>query len=301
MKIILGSRGSKLALWQAHWVQKRLEASRYDTEIKIIKTSGDQMKEVTLAQSGTKGLFIKEIEEALLAGEVDLAVHSLKDLPVEQPAGLFVAAVPEREDPRDVLILRQAANGRELPPGAKVGTGSLRRQSQLCHFYHHLEIVPMRGNIDTRLKKLDRGDCDALVMAAAGLKRLGFESRITRYFAPDEICPAAGQGALALEVRRDDAKVLAAVAPLDHAATHAAVRAERAALKELGGGCQLPIAVHASLDGEGLRLRGVVASPDGQKMIRASAAGLSRDPEELGVRVAQDLLRQGARSMIESI
>lgn len=300
MKIVIGSRGSKLALWQAHWGKQRLEAVGYEIEIKIIKTTGDKCAEVPLTQSGTKGLFIKEIEEALLAGQVDLAVHSLKDLPTEQPEGLYVAAVPEREDPRDVFISKDGTALSQFSPGARIGTSSLRRQTQLRRLRPHLEIVPLRGNIDSRLKKLDRGDCDALVLAAAGVRRLGFESRITHYFSHDEICPAVGQGALAIELRRDDAKILAAVRPLDHYPTHQAVRAERAALRELGGGCQLPIAAYASHDGDRLRLLGVVASSDGAKIIRASAMGANQNPEELGARVAQDLLKQGARSILDT-
>ncbi len=301
MKLVIGSRGSKLALWQANWVKTRLESTGHELEIRIIKTTGDKLAEVPLTQSGTKGLFIKEIEEALLAGEIDLAVHSLKDLPTDQPAGLLVAAVPEREDPRDAYLARNGTAFEALPTSAKVATSSLRRQSQLRILRPDLEYIAMRGNVDTRLKKLDRGDCAGLIMAVAGLRRLGFESRITRFFSPSEICPAVGQGALAIEVRKDDRRASGAIAPLDHAGTHQAVRAERAALKELGGGCQLPIAAHAWHDEDCLRLIGVVASPDGSKVYRAATSGHADHPEDLGRTVARELLKQGAKSVIEAL
>jgi hydroxymethylbilane synthase len=301
MKIIIGSRGSKLALWQANWVKDRLAAASYQLEIKIIKTTGDKMQNVPLATSGTKGLFIKEIEEALADNSADLAVHSLKDLPTVQLEGLYVAAVPEREDPRDVFISKNGQLLSELPPGSRVGTSSLRRQAQLRGLRNNLEIVPLRGNLDTRLRKLERGDCDALVLAAAGVHRLGLKERITAYFAPDEMCPAVGQGALAIEIRRGDERIGRAVAPLDHPVTHLAVRAERATLRSLGGGCQVPIAAHATLEGTELRLLAVVASTDGVRIIRASAVGPSSDPESLGARVAEHLLKQGASAILASI
>jgi hydroxymethylbilane synthase len=297
VRLTIGSRGSKLALWQANWVKQQLERAGHQIEIRIIKTTGDKL-EVSLTQSGTKGLFIKEIEEALLARQVDLAVHSLKDLPTDQPEGLRVAAVPEREDPRDVLIAKNGTPLSALPSGFRIGTSSLRRQTQLRHLRPDIETVPMRGNIDTRLNKLERGDCHALVLAAAGVRRLGFTARITSYFSADEMCPAVGQGALAIELRTDNAGALEAVAALDHAPTHRAVRAERAALRELGGGCQLPIAAHASGSGEKLKLVGVVASADGKEMIRGSALGALDRPEELGARLAEDLLKQGARAIL---
>lgn len=298
MRIIIGSRGSKLALCQAGWVKDRLAQTGHEAEVKIIKTTGDKLANVPLARSGVKGVFIKEIEEALLAGAVDIAVHSLKDLPAEQPQGLSVAAVPEREDARDVLISRSGAPLDDLPPQARVGTGSLRRESQLRALRGGLEIISIRGNIDTRLKKLDGGQCDALVLAAAGLRRLGLEARITRYFEADEICPAVGQGALAIESREGDARIASAVAPLDHEATHQAVRAERATLLELGGGCQTPMAAHACVDGDDLRLVAVVASLDGLRVLRGSTSGPRSAPEELGRKAAQDLIARGARDVL---
>jgi hydroxymethylbilane synthase len=301
MKVIIGSRGSPLALWQANWVKDRLATAGFEVEIRIIKTTGDKLAHVPLAHPGSKGLFIKEIEEALTAGEVDLAVHSMKDVPTEQPSGLVVAAVPEREDARDVLITRDGKQFAQLPPGARVGTSSVRRQAQLRKLRSDLELVPMRGNLDTRLRRLARGDCDALVLAAAGVHRLGLRGRITEYFTLDQVCSAVGQGALALEVRRGDERLERAVKPLDHAPTHLAVRAERALLQHLGGGCQVPIAAHARPEDERLNLVGVVASPDASVLVRATASGPMGDPEALGARVASDLLEQGAQTILKSI
>lgn len=299
--MIIGSRGSKLALWQAEWVKSQLLAGGYQVEIRTIKTTGDKMVDAPLPDSGVKGLFIKEIEEALIAGVVDLAVHSLKDLPNDQPDGLQVAAVPERADARDVLVSREAKLFANLPPGARVGTSSLRRKSQAGYLRRDLEIIPVRGNLDTRLKKLERGDYDALIMAAAGLHRLGFQDRITQYFSTTEMCPAVGQGALAIEIRKGDERIARAVGPLDHAPTHAAIRAERSTLRRLGGGCQLPIAAHAIAEEDCLRMRGVVASPDGTKMIHATAPGFINDPETLGATVAESLLSQGALSILDLV
>src|SRR2546426_232296 len=315
MRIIIGTRGSKLALWQAGWVRDQLAAQGHEVEIKVIKTTGDRLGNVPLTQSGTKGLFIKEIEEALAAKEIDLAVHSLKDLPTEQPPGLRVAAVPSRADPRDVLISSGAKPLSALPSGSRVGTGSLRRQSQLRAMRRDLEAVPVRGNVDTRLRKLERGECDALVLAAAGLDRLGLSERVTQYFSVSEMCPAVGQGALAIETREGDDRIEQAVLPLDDARAREAVRAERALLRCLGGGCQAPIAAHASRAGshgtvfvpwdlradEKLELLGVVAALDGSRIVRATAAAPAGDPEGLGAMVAQELLKQGAREILSSM
>ncbi len=298
MKVIIGSRGSKLALWQANWVRDQLVAAGCDVEIRIIKTTGDKLANLSLTQSGTKGLFIKEIEEALAAGEVDVAVHSLKDLPTQQPEGLCVAAVPRREDARDVLIANQPFA--QLRTGARVGTSSLRRQAQLRHLRNDLDLVPMRGNLDTRLRKLDRGDCDALVLAAAGMHRLGLAPRIQQYFAVEEMCPAVGQGALAVEIREDDARMRSTIDPLDDAASHSAVGAERAALRYLGGGCQNSMAAHARLKEGELHLAGIVATPDGSRLLRSAVVGPAHDPEGLGAALAEDLLRQGARAILDA-
>lgn len=298
MKIVIGSRGSRLALWQANWVKKRLESSGHEVEILIVKTSGDKLPNTSLLASGAKGLFIKEIEDALLSGQADLAVHSLKDLPTEQPEGLVIAAVPERDDPRDVLVSKDGQTLHALPAGARIGTGSLRREAQLRALRPDLKILPLRGNVDTRLKKLDRGDCDALVLAAAGLDRLGMSSRIAYRFSEIELCPAVGQGALALEVQSEKALVLKAAQTLDHPATHCAVRAERAMLRSLGGGCQLPIAAYTTARNAELRLLGVVANPAGTKVLRATLSGSPRDPEALGSRVAGELIKQGAQALL---
>jgi hydroxymethylbilane synthase len=310
MNIVIGSRGSQLALWQANWVKDQLTAVGHEIAIEIIRTTGDKLQSFppeqpfpasiaqSIAEAGTKGLFIKEIEAALLAGKSDLAVHSLKDLPTVLPDGLSLAAVPPREDARDVFISAGGKPFEQVPAGARVGTSSLRRQTQLRRLRRDLELIPMRGNLDTRLRKLERGDCEALVLAAAGVHRLGLRERITGYFSFDQICPAVGQGALAIEIRRDDAELKRAVTVLDDPTTHFAVRAERAMLLRLGGGCQVPIAAHASFEDGQLRLRGIVASLDGSRLIRAVAAGSEKDPESLGAVVAEDLLEGGAGEIL---
>lgn len=298
MKLILGTRGSQLALWQAHWIKTRLEESGHQIEIKVIKTSGDKLSTASLAQSGMKGLFVKEIEEALLEGSVDLAVHSLKDLPLDQPEGLSIAAVPSREDARDALISRGGRNFMNLPPGSRIGTSSLRRRSQLLSLRADIDVVPVRGNVDTRLRKLRAGEYDALVMAAAGVHRLGFEGQITEYLSPSQICPAAGQGALAVEIRAGNDEVARTVGPLNDENTHQAVRAERAALRRLGGGCQTPIAAYATIEGECIAIVGVVADPNGARIIRSSARGEKNNPEAIGIQLAEDLLHQGAKTIL---
>ena len=292
--IIIGSRGSQLALWQSRWVAARLASFGEETRIEIIKTTGDQVQDVPLGQVGSKGLFTKEIEDALLDGSIDLAVHSLKDMPTELPAGLVLAAIPEREDVRDALIGRTLA---ELPAGAKVGTGSLRRGAQLRALRPDLDVVGIRGNVDTRLRKLDEGQYDAIMLAAAGLTRLGWAARINQYFEPSEICPAVGQGALAIETVEAKRNI---ASKLNDPATAIAVRAERSLLATLGGGCQVPVGAHALVNGELLELRGIVASPDGSRIVRSLLTGNTDDPEDLGHRVAKELLDQGARSLLEA-
>jgi hydroxymethylbilane synthase len=313
MRLTIGSRGSKLALWQARWVRDQLAAAGYEIEVCIIKTTGDKLQAVApgealpasmvqaVAEAGSKGLFIKEIEEALLAGEIDVAVHSLKDLPTDQPAGLSLGAVPRREDARDVFIARDGQPLENLPPRARVATSSLRRQTQLRALRPDLVYVAMRGNLDTRLRKLERGDCEALVLAAAGVHRLGLTECITSYFRLDQICPAVGQGALGIEVRADDPPAREAVARLDHMATHQAVRAERAVLRRLGGGCQVPIAAHAAVEDGHLRLQGLVANLEGTKVVRAQTNGPASGPEALGASVAEDLLCQGAGEILDAL
>jgi len=310
VNIVIGSRGSQLALWQANWVRGQLADAGHETAIEIIRTTGDKLQSYapeqpllssiaqSIAEVGAKGIFIKEIEEALLAGKADLAVHSLKDLPTILPEGLILAAVPPREDARDVFISAHGTPFEQLPAGARVGTSSLRRQTQLRRLRPDLELVAMRGNLDTRLRKLERGDCDALVLAAAGVHRLGLRERITGYFDFDQICPAVGQGALAIEIRGNDADLQRAVTLLDDPSTHLAVRAERAMLRRLGGGCQVPIAAHGTLENAQLYMRGIVASLDGSRLIQAVATGSEKDPESLGAAVAEDLLEKGAGEIL---
>ena len=293
--IVIGSRGSQLALWQARHIAARLEQLGEQTRIEIIKTTGDKITDVPLAQVGGKGLFTKEIEEALLAGSIDLAVHSLKDMPAALPAGLTLAAFPEREDPRDGLVGRTLA---ELRSGDKVGTSSLRRAAQLHALGLGLVIETLRGNVDTRLRKLDEGQYDAIVLAAAGLRRLGWENRITELLDPVVMCPAAGQGALAIETRDDGSTAYEIARKLDHAETRAAVTAERALLAVLEGSCQVPIGAYAHLEGSSIHLRVIVASPDGQRVIRDSMCG--EEPIALGHELGRRLLAAGARNILAS-
>ena len=310
MNILIGSRGSQLALWQANWVGERLKAAGHEVALEIIRTSGDKLQSYPptqplsasmaqiVAEAGTKGLFIKEIEEALLAEKVDIAVHSLKDLPTTLPPGLILAAVPPREEARDALISASGQPFEQLPAGARVGTGSPRRQAQLKRLRPDLQLTALRGNLPTRIRKLEDGECDALVLAAAGLHRLGLRDRITAYFSFDQICPAVGQGALALEIRQDHGAIARAIGPLDDPATHLAVRAERAMLQRLGGGCQVPIAAYASLEEGQMHLRGVVAGLDGSRLIGAAATGSPSDPESLGKAVGESLLEKGAAAIL---
>ena len=293
--LIIASRGSQLALWQAHWVEQQLAALGYPSRIEIIKTTGDKITDVPLAQVGAKGLFTKEIEEALLEGRADLAVHSLKDLPTELPAGLVLAAIPAREDPRDALVGKRLA---DLPAGARLGTSSLRRAAQLRKVRPDLRIEPVRGNLDTRLRKLDEGQYDAIVLAAAGLKRLGWEARIAEILPPDIVCPAVGQGALAIETGRTG---LLACQSLDHPATRSAVTAERALLAALGGGCQVPIGAYATVAGGRLFLQAVVVSPDGVDLVRDQSEGPTADALRIGRELGEALLAAGADSILESV
>jgi hydroxymethylbilane synthase len=295
--LTIGSRGSKLALWQANWVKQALMYLGEECRIEIIKTTGDKITDVPLAKVGTKGLFTKEIEEALAAERIDLAVHSLKDLPTELPEGLQIAAIPEREDARDALVGRRLA---ELGEGAKVGTSSLRRVAQLRAARPGLVIESVRGNLDTRLRKLAEGKYDALVLAAAGLRRLGWADRIAEYVPPAVMCPAVGQGALAIETRAEGAAARTC-ARLDHAAARVAVEAERAVLARLGGGCQVPIGAYGALDGDRLQLEAVVALPDGSSVIRRTARGAAREAARIGRALGQELLDAGGREILEQV
>ena len=294
--IVIGSRGSQLALWQAHHIAACLQKLGVETRLEIIKTTGDKITDVPLAQVGGKGLFTKEIEEALLAGSIDLAVHSLKDMPTALQAGLTLAAIPEREDPRDALIGKSLA---ELGPGSRVGTSSLRRAAQLHALGRGLVIENLRGNVDTRLRKLDEGQYDTIVLAAAGLRRLGWADRIQELLDPAIMCPAAGQGALAIETRDDSGAAYETARKLDHAETNAAVTAERALLAKLEGGCQVPIGAHGHFEGSTLHLQAIVASPDGTRAMRDSATG-SGNPAALGRELGERMLASGAREILGS-
>ena len=302
-KLIIGTRGSKLALWQTDWVKSELEKAHphIEIEIEIISTKGDRVLDVSLPKLGEegKGLFTKELEDAMLDRRIDLAVHSLKDLPTELPAGLHVAAICEREDPGDALVARSGISSFEdLPSGAIMGTSSLRRGAQLVAARPDLVIEPVRGNLDTRLRKLEEGKYDALVLAIAGLRRLGWKDRITERLSEDLMLPAVGQGALAIEARSDDPSTNEITRALNHLQTRLECMAERAFLKGLGGGCLVPIAARGRLEGEGLNLTGLVAKPDGSEILRDSINGPAEDAELIGQRLADRLLRRGADRLL---
>jgi hydroxymethylbilane synthase len=295
--IRIGSRGSQLALWQANHIVDALRARGLEVSIEIIKTTGDRMQEINLAQVGTKGMFTKEIEEALFQNRIDLAVHSLKDLPTELAADFALAAFPKRADPRDAFISVDFQSFFDLPAGARVGSGSPRRQAQLRVLRHDLEYIEFRGNVDTRLRKLEEGQAQAIILAASGLDRLGRTEWIRQRFDPDHLCPAAGQGALAIECRAGDAETHKAIAFLDHADTRFAVTAERAALNALGGGCQVPIGMYCRREGETFRVSGVVASVEIDGHITASTTSVA-DPDKLGRSLADILLKNGADAIL---
>ena len=294
--IVIGSRGSKLALWQAQHIGEQLKALGTETRIDIIKTSGDMIQDVPLAQAGGKGLFTKEIDEALLNGSIDLAVHSMKDVPTGLPAGLTIAAIPEREEPRDALIGGSLA---DLHDGSRIGTSSLRRQAQLLAYRQDLKIHVLRGNVDTRLRKLDEGQYDAIVLAAAGLRRLGWQDRIRELIPVEVMCPAVGQGALAIETRDDRGVAHELARKLDHADTRIAVTAERAMLEVLGGGCQVPVGGYAYLEKGVIHMRAIVASPDGTRVVRAELSGV--DPLRTGASIGRILMERGAEEILRAI
>jgi hydroxymethylbilane synthase len=290
--IRIGSRGSQLALWQANHIADALRALGHEVSIEIIRTTGDRMQNIAFASVGAKGMFTREIEEALQANTIDLAVHSLKDLPTELGEQFTLAAIPQRADPRDVLVSERYPGLDALPAGAVVGTSSLRRQAQLRALRPDLEYVEFRGNVDTRLAKLAQGKADAIILAAAGLERLQKTAAIRERFAPELLCPAPGQGALAIECRAGDEPMHTALQPLEDPDTRRAITAERRCLAALGGGCLVPIGAYCHRAGDKLSLRAVVASVDGRQMICAERT--HADPEALGEQMAQQLLDQGA-------
>jgi len=297
----IGSRGSQLALWQANHIAAQLREQGHSVEIEIVRTTGDALQSASFAQVGTKGMFTKEIEEALMEGRIDLAVHSLKDLPTTLAEPFTLAAIPERADPRDALVSALHTSFAGLPSGARVGTSSQRRQAQLKALRRDLEFVEFRGNVDTRLRKLAEGRVEAIILASAGLDRLGHSAEICERFPALILCPAAGQGALAIEARAGDKKTTQALRFMDHAATRFAVTAERAALAGLGGGCQVPIGVHCEATDEGYVIAGVVASPDGSSLLRAELEHqLGLSAEALGEKLAHRLLEQGAERLLQA-
>jgi hydroxymethylbilane synthase len=298
-RLRIGSRGSQLALWQANHISELLRERGHEVEIEIIKTTGDKITDVALAKVGTKGMFTKEIEEALAEGRVDLAVHSLKDLPTELPPGFELVAVTTRVNPRDVFLSVKHSSIEALPQGARIGTSSLRRQAQLKAARPDLVIHPLRGNVDTRVRKLEEGEYDAIILAAAGLTRLGKTQWVREVLAENVMCPAAGQGALGIEIRKGDASMRGHLEFLDDPAARAATTCERALLNKLGGGCQVPIGAFAEMDEGKLRLTAIVARPDGSEVLREQQSG--SDPVALGEHVGDALLRQGATKILEHV
>ena len=298
-RLRIGSRGSQLALWQANHISALLNGRGHEVEIEIIHTTGDKITDVALAKVGTKGMFTKEIEEALAAGRVDLAVHSLKDLPTGLPAGFEIAAITRREDPRDAFCSPHYSKIEDLPEGARVGTSSLRRQAQLKAIRADLAIHPLRGNVDTRLRKLEQGEYDAVILALAGLKRLGKTQLVKQIMSPEVMCPAAGQGALAIEIREDDAATRDILKFLDDTDARTATTCERALLNRLGGGCQVPIGALAEVLEGKLHLDSIVADPDGARTLRDSRDG--DDPEKLGDEAGAALLARGGDEILAAV
>ena len=299
-KLVIATRKSRLALWQAQHIADLLKKSHSKVEIELLplSTRGDELIDRRLDDAGGKGLFIKELEHAMAERRADLAVHSMKDLPAELPPGFALAAITQREDPRDVFVSRKYPSLGKMAKGSSIGTSSLRRQAQIGERHPGLEVRLLRGNVDTRLAKLDRGEYDAIVLAAAGLVRLGLAGRIAARLETDEMLPAPGQGALGIECLADRAEVTALLAPLADSATSACVRAERTVSRLLGGSCTLPLAAFAEIANDQLRLRALVASPDGRRVVRTECAGPLADPGGLGERAAQDLRRQGAEEIL---
>jgi hydroxymethylbilane synthase len=303
MKLRIATRKSPLALWQANYVKNQLIAAHSHLEIDLVEmtTQGDKILDTPLAKIGGKGLFVKELEQGLLNKTADLAVHSMKDVPVELPDGLHLPVIMEREEPFDAFISNKFNNLDELPPHAKIGTASLRRQCQLLAKYPNFQIFSLRGNVGTRLQKLDNGDFDAILLAAAGLIRLGLKDRIKQFLSPDQSLPAIGQGAIGIECRRNDAQLNDLIKVLNHPDTYCRLKAERAFNQRLQGGCQVPIAGFAELQGNQLRLRGLVGSNDGKQMIYNEISGNATDAEQLGISLAEQLLTQGAGKLLSTL
>jgi hydroxymethylbilane synthase len=299
-KLVIATRRSRLALWQAQHIAGRLQAAHAGLCVELLpmSTRGDELIDRRLDQAGGKGLFVKELESAMAEGRAHLAVHSMKDVPADLPPGFLLAAISEREDPRDALVSSRYQSLAQMPDGATVGTSSLRRQAQIVERHPGLEVRLLRGNVDTRLAKLDRGEYDAVVLAAAGLTRLGLEARITARLEAEEMLPAPGQGALGIECLASSADIVALLAPLADAASAACVRAERTVSRALGGSCTLPLAAFAQMAGKRLQLRALVASSDGKRVVRSELEADAADPEALGNQVAQDLRRQGADAIL---
>ena len=302
-KIVIGSRGSQLALWQANWVKSELERlhNNVNVNIRIIATSGDKIQDVPLAKIGGKGLFVKEIEEALLVKEIDIAIHSMKDVPMKLPEELQISVITKRENPLDALISKNGEKLDDLPLGSTIGTSSLRRSSQLLKYRGDLKIDALRGNIDTRLKKLDEGKYGAILLAAAGLNRLGWANRITEEVSHEILLPAMGQGALGIETRRDDIQIYNFISDLDHEQTHCAVNAERALVGALDGGCQIPIGAYATVDGRLIKLRGLVASLDGKTIYKLDKTGSVGEAIKIGQELGAELLKMGADYILKNL
>jgi hydroxymethylbilane synthase len=302
-RIRIGTRASQLALWQANWIKECLIRQHPDLDVQIekIKTTGDKILDVSLAKICGKGLFVKEIENALLDNSVDIAVHSMKDVPTELPESLGIVAVSKREDPRDALLSRDEIRIEDLPVGATIGTSSLRRQAQLLNRKPDFSIQPLRGNINTRLRKLKEGQYDAIILAYAGVKRLGWEGEVTEIIDPEVMLPAIGQGALGIEARLDDDRTLDRISFLNDPETSVCVLAERSFLHRLEGGCQVPIAAYATVKGDDLHLTGLVAAVDGARFIRKEARGPASEAESFGTGLADDVLDSGGREILEEV
>lgn len=301
--IRIATRKSPLAMWQAEEVARQLKLHHNDIEIEFIKmtTKGDKILDAPLAKVGGKGLFVKELEQGMLDGEADIAVHSMKDVPMEFPPGLYLPIIMERENPRDAFVSNTYESLDDLPANAKIGTSSLRRQLQIKELMPDAEMLDLRGNVNSRLQKLDNGDYDAIILASAGLIRLGFEDRIKSHIEPEQSLPAIGQGAVGIECRENDERILKLISPLNHRETHTRLKAERAMNHRLNGGCQVPIAGYSIIEGNDLYLRGLVGRPDGSEVVRDEIRGPATKAADLGIELAERLLQQGADTILTEL